>query len=124
MQRRASSWNGRGDGVGGAGGDAARAFAAMILLRRVRFQFQRRDDFREQNPVAELPADDIGVLADKAESGALGEVAFQQRPGVHIPQRAGSGAAKLIHECGQLFQPFAEHVVVIGELRVTRDEAG
>ena len=28
------------------------------------------------------------MLADEAESGALGEVAFQQRAGVHIPKRA------------------------------------
>ena len=82
----------RGDGGGGAGGEAARAFAAMILLRRVRLQFERRDDFREKNPVAESAADEVGVLADEAETGALREVAFQQRAGVHIPERARSPA--------------------------------
>ena len=64
----------------------------MIFLRRVRFEFQRRQDFRKKNPVAEFAADEIRVLADKAESGALREIAFQNRPGVHIPKRARSAS--------------------------------
>jgi hypothetical protein len=31
-------------------------------------------------------ADEVGVFADEAQPGALREVAFQQRSGVHIPQ--------------------------------------
>ena len=121
MQSRASSWNGAVMASRRAGRDAARAFAAMIFLRRVRFQFQRRDDFRQQNPVAESPADEVGVFADEPESGTLGKIAFQHRPGVHVPQRPCFRAAQLIHELCQFLQSFAEHVVVIGEAGVAGD---
>ena len=109
----------RSNGVGGAGGEAAGAFAAMIFLRRVGFQFQGGDNFRQENPVAEFAADDIGVLADKAQTGELGEVTLQQRAGVHVPQRARFRRAKLIHECSQWFQAFTKHVVVIVKTGVT-----
>ncbi len=38
-----------------------------------------------KNPVAEFAADEIGVFADKNKPGALRQIAFQQRPGIHIP---------------------------------------
>ena len=41
-----------GDGGGRAGGDAAGAGAATVLLRRVRLQFERGDDLGEEEPVA------------------------------------------------------------------------
>ncbi len=77
----------------------------------------------EQNPVAESPADDVGVFADEPESGALGKIAFQHRPGVHVPQRPRFRAAELIHELGQRLQAFAKHVMVIGELGVAGNGA-
>ena len=61
------------------------------------------------------------MLADKAQPGALGEVTLQQRAGVHVPQRARFRGAELIHECGQWFQAFAKHVVVIVKTGVTAD---
>ena len=90
----------------------------MIFLRRVRFEFQGRDDFAKQNPVAESPADDVGVFADEPKPGALGKIAFQQRPVVHVPQRPRFRAAELIHKLCQLLQLFAEHAVVIGVPRI------
>jgi len=75
----------RSDGGGRAGGDAPDAGAAAIFLGRIRVKFERRDDFRQEQPVAEASADEIRVLADKSQPGALREVAFQNRPGVHVP---------------------------------------
>ena len=40
---------------------------------------------REEKPIAQFPADQVGVLADKAQTGALREIAFQQGPGIDIP---------------------------------------
>ena len=57
----------------------------MIFLRHVRFQFEGRDDFGKKNPVAQFPADQIGVFADETQSGAPGQVALQQRAGINIP---------------------------------------
>ena len=112
-----------GDGLRGTSRDTKAAFATTVFFRRVRFQFERRDDFGKENPVAKLAADQVGVLADESESGAFGQVAFQQRTGIDIPQRARAFAAKLVHKAGQLFQSFTEHVVVIGEAGVTGDDS-
>ena len=43
----------------------------MVLLRRVGFQFQRRQNLREENPVAKPATDKIGVLTGKAKPGEL-----------------------------------------------------
>src|ERR1039458_9475086 len=77
-----------GDGRRRARGDAACAGAAAVLLRRIRLKVQRSDDFGQKEPVAQLATDEIGVLADEPQPGALRQIAFEQRPGVHIPQRA------------------------------------
>ena len=45
-----------------------------------------RKNFGEENPVAEFTADEIGVLADEADSGALGEIAFQDGASIHVPE--------------------------------------
>ena len=67
----------RGDGARGTGRDAACAGAAAILFRLVRFQFERGKNLSEKNPVAQFPADNIGVLADESNSRALSKVPFQ-----------------------------------------------
>ena len=75
----------------------------MVFLRRVRLQFERRQNLGEKNPVAEPAADEVGVLADKAEAGAPGEVALQHRPGVHIPERADLAAGHQVNVVRQRF---------------------
>src|SRR5207244_7032631 len=82
------------DRARGAGVDTTGARAAAIFLRKVRFQFEGRDDFGEENPVAKLAADEVGVFADETESGALRQVAFEQRAGVSIPARTRARAAE------------------------------
>src|SRR5262245_34837644 len=78
--------------------DAARATAAAILFRLIRRQFESGDDLRNKEPITERPADQVGVFACEAESRALRQVTFQQRPGIDIPQALGSRTAKRIHE--------------------------
>lgn len=103
----------RGDGSGGARGDTAGAGAATIFFGCVGGKFQRGDDFRKENPVAKTAADEVGVFADKAESSALGEVAFKKRAGVDVPERAVGFAAKSVEQFGELLQAAGEDVVVI-----------
>ena len=109
----------RSDGGCWAGGNAAGAGAATVFLGRIRFEFDGGDDFGEENPIAELAADEVGVFADEAETGALGEIAFEQRPGVDIPQGARVFAGELVDEVGQLLQAFGEDIVVILETGIT-----
>ena len=110
------------DRARGAGVDATGARAAAIFLRQVRFHFQGRDDFGEEGPVAKLAADEVGVSADETESGALRQVAFEQRAGIHIPERARARAAESVHKAGQLPEAPAHDLVVIGVTGVAGDE--
>ena len=95
MQRRASSWKGAVMAAVGqaamqrvqepqwffSGGSGSSSRVVMISDRK--------------NPVAQAAADEVGVLADEAETGALGQVALQQGTGVDVPKGAGGGAAEL-----------------------------
>jgi len=60
------------------------------------------------------------VLADEAESGALGQVTFEQRP-CHVPERTRA-RAEFVHKFRQRLEPTAEHVVVIIEPGVAGDD--
>lgn len=77
---------GRSDGLRRARSEAAHAGTATIFFRGVWSQFKRSDDFREEEPVAHPPADQIGVLADKSQAGSLRQVPLQERSRVHVPQ--------------------------------------
>ena len=92
----------RGDGRRRAGSDTAGAGPAVVLLRRIGLDGERGDDFREKDPVAELTADKVGMLADEPQPGALRQLALKQRPSVHVPQRARALAAQLVHELRKL----------------------
>ena len=63
------------------------------------------------------------MLADESQPGALREIAFQQRPGVHIPERARALAAQFVYELRELLQPFAQDIVIIGVAGIAGDEA-
>jgi len=78
-----------------------RGYCGGFANRFVREESGRGDDFGEKYPVAEAAADQIGVFADETETGPLGEVAFQQRAGVHIPERSCSLAAEFMHKRGE-----------------------
>src|SRR5262249_45344076 len=51
----------RGNRSGGTRGNAARAGAAAVLFRWVGLKFNGRDDLADENPVAEISTDEIGV---------------------------------------------------------------
>ena len=106
------------------GGNAARARAAAVLLGRVGLQLERGDDFREEHPVAEPAADEISMLADESQPRPLRQIAFEQRPRIHIPQRTRVCAAQSVHECRELLQSLAQDIVVINVARIARDESG
>ena len=90
---------GLGDGLGGAGGDAALASAASVSFGRVWEEFCGGEDFGEEEPVAEGAADEVGVFSDEADAGALGEVSFEDGAGVDVPEGVG-GVRGLADGCG------------------------
>ena len=77
---------GRRQCTGGASAQAAGAGPATVVLGRIGFQFGRRQDLCQEEPIAQAPRDEVGVLADKANARALGEIAFQDGPRVDIPE--------------------------------------
>ena len=115
---------GRGDGLRRTRGDAAGAGAATIFLRNIGREFKRGYDFGEEEPVAELAADEIRVLADEAKPGTLGEVAFEEGAGIDVPKAAGVRAAEFVDKAGELPERSGKHVVVIDMPCVAGDEAG
>ena len=115
---------GRDDGGCGAGVQAAPASSAMIPLRRVRRQFERGNDLRQKKPVAQLPADEVRMFADETQSSPLRQIPLQQRPRVHVPQRARPAAAQFGDMRRQNLEPRANHLVIIGKARVTGDFTG
>src|SRR5687768_15282013 len=61
----------RGNGVGGAGINAAGASAAAVWFRVAGRKFEGGDDLGDEKPVSQRAADEVGVLAGEAEAGAL-----------------------------------------------------
>ena len=75
---------GGGDGLGGAGGDAAGTGAAVVGGFLVRGQVEGGDDFSEEEPGAELAVDLHGAFAIPAEAGFTGEIAFEDGAGINV----------------------------------------
>jgi len=111
-----------GDGVGGAGVEAAAAGAAAVALGGVGLEFEGSEDFAEENPIAERAADEVGVLADEAEAGALGEIAFEDRAGVGVPERTRMRRDR-IDESGESAETFTKKMMIVIELGVAGDFA-
>ena len=94
------------------------------MLGRIGFQIGRRQDLRQEEPIAQTPGDQVGVLSDKADARALGQIALQDGPGVNIPQRALRHAGLGVEELREGSQGFFEQIVVVGMLRVAGDDSG
>src|SRR5688572_29942641 len=62
----------RRDRQGGTSGQTARALAAAIVLRFVWSELERRDDLGQKEPVPELSANQVRVLADESNAGQIG----------------------------------------------------
>ena len=77
-----------------------------------------RIDAQEQ-PGAELAADQVGVLALPAQAGALGQRLLHQRRGVDEHLQLAAEARG--HPAGQLLQPPLDQLVIVVALGVDRD---
>ena len=105
------------------GVQAPRAGATTIPFGAVGFKLEGGHDFAQEQPIPQTPAHQVGVFADKANAGALGQVAFQERPGIRVPEGTSARAAELANVIRQNFETFANNIVIIREAGVTRDEA-
>src|SRR4051794_9268921 len=76
-----------GNGLRGAGVDAAAAGAAAIGGGIVVRKFEIGDDFPEENPGADVFVDDAGVFAEPTDPGAGGELFFHDRGGIDAATR-------------------------------------
>ena len=62
------------------------------------------------------------MLADEADARALADVPLEDRAGVHIPERAGAGAAERVHVFRQLLQRPSQDIMVILITGVARQD--
>ena len=114
---------GRDDGAGRAVVDAPHAFAAILGERRVGLQLQVRDHVSQQDPGAKGRVQDVGVLAEPADSGAL-----RRRAVVHgavVDEDAGGNrpSAATGQALAELPEPGLHHVVIVVAPGVSRDPA-
>lgn len=93
----------------------------MVSFWRIRLHLEGGDNLTEEEPVAQLTADQVGMLADETQARALGQVSLQQGAGVDVPERACGGIAQFIDSLREGLQRRGEHVVVISVARVTSD---
>ena len=101
--------------------EAAPAGAAVIALGSIGFQREAQIDLAEKQPGAELPRDQIGVLALPAQPGALGKRLFHYRRGID-EQLERARPAPFDPMCERL-QPPLQDVVIIAAARVHRNDA-
>ena len=115
MQRRRVHLVRGGEGVGGAGVDAARAGAATVgggECELVWLECEGRDDDGEEEPRAELLVEDAGVFADPADACIAGVDALDD--GAGIDEAAGLEGAEFGEELvAEFFQAAEQDFVVI-----------
>ena len=76
----------------------------------------------QQEPTSQLPVQEQGVLADPAQAGQLGELAFQERGRIDHAANRRRGR-QLAMKVGQGVQPLADHVVIVGPPGISGDPA-
>lgn len=113
---------GRSNGVGWASVEATAAGAAVVALGGVGFEVEGGKYLGKEDPIAVAAADEIGVLANEAEAGALGNVTLEDGAGIDVPQGASSGDV-LIDKVSKTAKGRGENVVIIVEAGVTGDDA-
>ena len=72
----------RGKGVGRADIEAGTAGAAMVGFRIIGLEHRIGEDGPQEEPIAKLAAEKVGMLALPAKPGARGQRLFHQRRGV------------------------------------------
>ena len=85
------------------------------------WKFKSGDNLGNEKPVSEGTADEVGVFPGEPKTGALGEIAFEERAGIDIPETFRFWSADGVHEFGEFFQAWREDVVIIGVLCVAGD---
>src|SRR5271157_4382474 len=108
--------------------ETARAGAAAVRRRQIGCQFQRSEHHAEEKPRAQLLVQDAGVLANPANSRALGEDALDHRTSVNVtpgPRRRNILLRTNFKQPRfQRAQFFEYHIVVVVlRPRVARDPA-
>ena len=111
----------RGEGVGRARIEAGAALAAMIRFRRVGRQFDRQEQFAEEQPGAEAARHQVGVLALPAMARLLRGELFHQRR--RVDEHLQALVVGVPDEAAELLQPALHHVVIVAALRIDRDRA-
>ena len=110
---------GRGERARGTHIETSAAGAAVIMLRLVGRDLQRREDRPEKQPGTIKPRHEIGVLALPTRAGRLRQWFLHYRRGVdeHLHVRAKA----VRNEAGKLPQLRFHHVVIVVALRVAGD---
>src|SRR4051812_47861888 len=100
----------RCDCVCGTSCDATRAGAATVASRRICRQLERRQNFRKEEPGAELFVDQHCALAVPADAGSGGKVPLEDRTGVDV---TFLGSAEFPEKRIKPFQLRLDHIVII-----------
>lgn len=102
---------GGGDGLGGAGGDAAGAFSAVVAEGWVWGEVKGGEELGEEEPCAEVAVDLDGGFTVPAEAGVCGEIALEDGAGIDVVALGAADFDEFLVECGEAF--FDEVVVVV-----------
>src|SRR5437763_218741 len=113
---------GRDDGSRGAGRNAGLTASAVGAGGLVRRQRQVRQDLAGKEPGAAMARDEVGVLADPAESGVAGERLLEHRRGIDAHPVA-EWPDVLLKLRGEPGESASQRLVVVASQRVARHVA-
>src|SRR5262249_45346486 len=91
--------------------DTGGAMPAMVFVRGVVGQFERREDRAEKEPRAILARDQIGVLSLPAKAGLLSQRLFHDRR--RIDEHLDVAAAIFHEPARDFFQPRLDNFVIV-----------
>src|SRR6185295_15847723 len=97
---------------GGTGFEAEGAAPAEIGERLVRRQIEAQEQLAEQEPGAGLGMEEQRVLAHRPEPRPRRQLAFQDRPGIHVAPGFATGE-RITNARLNYLQPLRHHLVVV-----------
>ena len=112
---------GRGEGICGADVEAAAAGPAAVPVRRIGREFEGGEDGAEEEPGAEVAADEVRVLALPAESRRGGERLLHHRRGIDEDLHAGVEFRH--HPARERLEAFLDQVMIVAIAGIDRDRA-
>ena len=93
--------------------------------RGIRLYLEGGENFGEEEPCSQAWVDEGGVFANEAESGALGEVSFENGSGVGVSDGFAVGVGgDLAEVVGELFKWGTQGFVVVRDAGVAGDVRG